>query len=117
MSDNQENHASNENHKAENDSCYEYITTENVEDELKKLKIIDDYDSDEYEHVRIDLDFFSVFKIILLKDRICLTSSGIDIRALKAGQDIEFSVDANEKNYDIGEIDKDYLPRCLSSQF
>lgn len=35
-----------------NDSYYNYITTENVEDELKKLKIIDDYDSDEYEHVR-----------------------------------------------------------------
>jgi hypothetical protein len=38
----------------------------------------------------------------ILKDRICLTSSGIDIRALKAGQDVEFSIDADEKNYDIG---------------
>jgi hypothetical protein len=29
----------------------ETITANNVEEELKKLKIIDDYDSDEYEHV------------------------------------------------------------------
>lgn len=69
---------------SEEESYYNYITTENVEDELKKLKIIDDYDSDQYEH-----------------DRICLTSSGIDIRALKAGQDVEFSIDADENNYDI----------------
>ena len=41
------------------DSYYNYITTENVEDELKKLKIIDDYDSDQYEHVNRDgLNFF-----------------------------------------------------------
>jgi hypothetical protein len=38
----------------------------------------------------------------ILKDRICLTSSGIDVHALKAGQEIEFSVEADEKNYDIG---------------
>ena len=36
---------------SEEESYYNYITTENVEDELKKLKIIDDYDSDQYEHV------------------------------------------------------------------
>lgn len=34
------------------DDC---ITADNVEDELKKLKIIEDYDSDEYEHVSLAL--------------------------------------------------------------
>jgi hypothetical protein len=41
-----------------NDSYFDYITTENVEEELKKLKIIEDYDSDEYEHVSFLFLFF-----------------------------------------------------------
>jgi hypothetical protein len=31
------------------------ITAQTVEEELKKLKIIDDYDPDEYEHVKTRL--------------------------------------------------------------
>ena len=69
------------------DSDFNYLTTENVESELKRLKIIDDnYVSDDDE----------------IRDKVRLTGSGIDFRALKAGKDIEFEFDPNkdEDNYD-----------------
>jgi len=53
-----------------------YFTKENVEDELAKMKIICDYDSDGYE-----------------REKVCLTNTGIDLRALRAGTDVEFSID------------------------
>ncbi|RNA40467.1 inactive peptidyl-prolyl cis-trans isomerase FKBP6-like [Brachionus plicatilis] len=72
---------------------FDTLTPENVELELQKLKLIDsNYDSDEDE-----------------RDRIKLTGKGLDFRALKAGQDIEFEYDPDkeEDNYNWDdEIDK-----------
>lgn len=90
---------------------FDALTPENVELELQKLKLIDsNYDSDEDE-----------------RDRIKLTGKGLDFRALKAGQDIEFEYDPDkeEDNYNWDdEIDKiDYKkiydlknPECIMDQ-
>jgi len=70
------------------------ITKDTVEAELEKLKLIeDDYQSDD------DND----------RDRVRLTGNGIDFKALKAGQDIEFELDADngEDNFNWDdEVDK-----------
>ncbi len=58
---------------------FDLITKDTVEAELEKLKIIDDdYYSDDDR-----------------RDRVRLTGNGIDFKALKAGQDIEFELDPN----------------------
>jgi len=60
---------------------FEHITKETVEAELEKLKLIDDdYKSDDDK-----------------RDRVRLTGNGIDFKALKAGQDIEFEYDPNNE--------------------
>lgn len=64
---------------------FDILTKDTVEAELRKLKLIDDdYMSDSDD-----------------RDRIRLTGKGIDFKALKAGQDVEFEFDpeAGEDNY------------------
>ncbi|CAF0907657.1 unnamed protein product [Brachionus calyciflorus] len=66
---------------------FDALTPDNVEKELEKLKLIDDnYDSDEDE-----------------RDRVKLTGKGLDFRALKAGEDVEFEYDPDkvEDNFNL----------------
>ena len=63
---------------------FDNLTKDTVEEEIAKLKIFDDdYNSDEDQ-----------------RDRVRLTGNGIDFKALKAGQDVEFGFEENaEDNY------------------
>lgn len=63
---------------------FDDINVDNVDEKLNELKLIGpDYQSDDDE-----------------RDKVRLTGRGIDIKALKAGNDIEFELDANnEDNY------------------